>query len=224
MVQTRALLHAAGQAMHDFVAKCLNKDPAARMSAAELLRHPFLAHAKDERYLAHHLLGPSPVAPKSARTILSRMPGGDTALVRCCMSPPGDSFFCLAQASPECVLSDETASSDVVGSSQVRHKVLVSLGDAGARIADGAARGRRCAGQDVVEDQGCCQEGVHSVPGGVDGLRARPQVLHRLPHGTCTSQTPVHGCKMVTTTIFTAEHMRSAADEEQARLLSGKSL
>ena len=103
------VLHVRGQAMHDFVAKCLNKDPAGRLSASELLRHPFLAHAKDERYLAQHLLGPPgpAAAAKPARTLLSRMPGGDTALVRRlslrrCSTPGPVSFWAQSRSRTPC--------------------------------------------------------------------------------------------------------------------------
>ncbi|BDA47110.1 probable serine/threonine-protein kinase OSR1 at N-terminal half [Coccomyxa sp. Obi] len=49
--------HKFSQAMHDFVAKCLDKEAMARLGAAELLKHPFIKRAKDERYLAQRLLG-----------------------------------------------------------------------------------------------------------------------------------------------------------------------
>lgn len=45
------------QAMHEFVAKCLDKEAMARSGAAELLKHPFIKRAKDERFLAQRLLG-----------------------------------------------------------------------------------------------------------------------------------------------------------------------
>ena len=205
----------AGQAMHDFVAKCLNKDPTGRLSASELLRHPFLAHAKDERYLAHHLLGPSPAALKSARTILSRMPGGDTALVRRRSPTSGSSFF-MAQATPESILSTHTAYSRVWwASAQAGCKVLVLLGHAGAQNADGAAGGRRCAAQDIVEGQGCCQEGVHSVPGGVDGLCAWAQVLHRLPYGTSSSTNP---CALLQTGLRSLSAISTVVHMQQCML------
>ena len=177
----------AGQAMHDFVAKCLNKDPAARMSASELLRHPFLAHAKDERYLAQYLLGgPSPVAPKSARSILSRMPGGDTALVRhlaprCWIARTH--LVCMGNREQPCCQFDWQAPAIFVGLGCRPECAIFVLHVTGAQHADGPAGGGGPAAQDVLEGQGHGQEGVHRVPGGVDGLRARPQVLHRLPHG-----------------------------------------
>ncbi len=49
--------------MHDFVAKCLDKDAMARSGAGELLKHPFLKRAKDERFLAQRLLGRSMLKP-----------------------------------------------------------------------------------------------------------------------------------------------------------------
>ncbi|EIE21776.1 kinase-like protein, partial [Coccomyxa subellipsoidea C-169] len=55
--------HKFSQAMHDFVAKCLDKDAMARSGAAELLKHPFLKRAKDERFLAQRLLGRAMLKP-----------------------------------------------------------------------------------------------------------------------------------------------------------------
>ena len=65
MVGTRQLsLHMTGvcyvQAMHDFTARCLDKNPSARMTPGELLKHPFLERARDNVYLAHRLLGAAP--------------------------------------------------------------------------------------------------------------------------------------------------------------------
>ena len=48
------------QAMHDFVGRCLDKNPNARMRPGELLQHPFLERARDNVYLAHRLLGAAP--------------------------------------------------------------------------------------------------------------------------------------------------------------------
>ena len=48
------------QAMHDFTARCLDKNPSARMTPGELLKHPFLERAQDNVYLAHRLLGAAP--------------------------------------------------------------------------------------------------------------------------------------------------------------------
>jgi serine/threonine protein kinase len=54
--------------MHDFVAKCLDKDAMARSGAEELLKHPFLKHAREEGYLAQQLLGNAVLrAPSSVR-------------------------------------------------------------------------------------------------------------------------------------------------------------
>jgi hypothetical protein len=49
--------------MHDFVAKCLDKDAMARLGAGELLKHPFLKRAKDECFLAQRLLGRAMLKP-----------------------------------------------------------------------------------------------------------------------------------------------------------------
>ncbi len=49
-----------GQAMHDFTARCLDKNPGARLRPGELLQHPFLERARDNVYLAHRLLGAAP--------------------------------------------------------------------------------------------------------------------------------------------------------------------
>lgn len=46
--------------MHDFTAHCLDKNPNARLSPAELLKHPFLERARDNVYMAHRLLGAAP--------------------------------------------------------------------------------------------------------------------------------------------------------------------
>jgi len=46
--------------MHDFTAHCLDKNPNARLSPAELLKHPFLERARDNIYMAHRLLGAAP--------------------------------------------------------------------------------------------------------------------------------------------------------------------
>ena len=54
------MIASIGQAMHDLIARCLDKNPTARLSPAELLRHPFLERARDNVYLAHRLLGAAP--------------------------------------------------------------------------------------------------------------------------------------------------------------------
>ena len=46
--------------MHDFTARCLNKNANARPTAGELLKHPFLEKAHDNVYLARRLLGSAP--------------------------------------------------------------------------------------------------------------------------------------------------------------------
>ncbi len=46
--------------MHDFTARCLDKNPSARMTPGELLKHPFLERSRDNVYLAHRLLGAAP--------------------------------------------------------------------------------------------------------------------------------------------------------------------
>ncbi len=45
------------QAMHDFTARCLDKNANARPTAGELLKHQFLEKALDNVYLARRLLG-----------------------------------------------------------------------------------------------------------------------------------------------------------------------
>lgn len=76
-----AVQHAM-QAMHDFVAKCLDKDAMARSGAADLLKHPFLKRAKDESFLAQLLLGRGGVL-KTSRTFHAR-----TLHTRASGSPP----------------------------------------------------------------------------------------------------------------------------------------
>ena len=73
--------------MHDFVAHCLAKDADARVSATELLKHPFLKGARDERYLAQHLLGMGGASLKTARSFLLGAPSGSTSHVRAAAYP-----------------------------------------------------------------------------------------------------------------------------------------
>lgn len=51
-----------GRTVRKMIADCLQKDPAKRPTAAELLKHPFFKKAKDKKYLQQTLLitGPSP--------------------------------------------------------------------------------------------------------------------------------------------------------------------
>lgn len=44
------------RAMRELVARCLQKDPAKRPSAAQLLQHRFFGHAKGKEYVQAHLL------------------------------------------------------------------------------------------------------------------------------------------------------------------------
>lgn len=46
--------------MHDFTARCLGKNPNARSTPGDLLKHPFLERARDSTYLSHRLLGAAP--------------------------------------------------------------------------------------------------------------------------------------------------------------------
>ena len=45
------------QAMHDFTARCLERNAGARPTPAQLLKHPFLERVRDISYLARALLG-----------------------------------------------------------------------------------------------------------------------------------------------------------------------
>ena len=45
------------QAMHDFTARCLERNAGARPTPAQLLAHPFLERVRDVSYLARALLG-----------------------------------------------------------------------------------------------------------------------------------------------------------------------
>merc|ERR1711874_457214 len=48
------------KAMRDVVTRCLQKDPRLRPSATQLLEHKFFKQAKDEEYLARHLMAELP--------------------------------------------------------------------------------------------------------------------------------------------------------------------
>lgn len=85
-----------GQAMHEFVAKCLDKDAMARSGAGELLKHPFLRRARDERFLAQHLLGLGTLKPSRSAFHIRSGGGGsspDSTQVRRATYPNGCACF-----------------------------------------------------------------------------------------------------------------------------------
>ncbi|CAK0785221.1 hypothetical protein CVIRNUC_008427 [Coccomyxa viridis] len=49
--------HTYSKAMHDFTARCLERNAGARPTPAQLLKHPFLERVRDISYLARALLG-----------------------------------------------------------------------------------------------------------------------------------------------------------------------
>jgi serine/threonine-protein kinase OSR1/STK39 len=49
-----------GHHLADFVHQCMNRDPGKRPSAAALLKHPFMKHAKDKAYLAETVMAELP--------------------------------------------------------------------------------------------------------------------------------------------------------------------
>eukprot|EP00798_Chlamydomonas_sp_ICE-L_P005831 gene5831-6115_t len=55
--------------MRDLVTRCLQKDPLLRPSASQLLEHKFFKLARDEEYLAKHLLAGQPSLIDSVKEI-----------------------------------------------------------------------------------------------------------------------------------------------------------
>lgn len=98
----RGVAATAKQAMHDFVAKCLDKEAMARLDAADLLKHPFIKRAKDERYLAQRLLG-HPMLKPSRSFFMARHASGspDNTTVRTSISKFPTRFRWTANSHPE---------------------------------------------------------------------------------------------------------------------------
>lgn len=68
-----------GKSIRKLIVECLQKDPARRPTASELLKHPFIKKAKDRRHLMHTLLQSTPSFAERTRRALDNKRGDDSA-------------------------------------------------------------------------------------------------------------------------------------------------
>lgn len=73
---------AYGKTFRKMVADCLQKDPAKRPTATELLKHAFFKKAKDRKYLVSTLVTPGPSMEARAHKASRRTPGASGRLHR----------------------------------------------------------------------------------------------------------------------------------------------
>lgn len=64
-----------GKSIRKLIVDCLQKDPARRPTASELLKHPFIKKAKDRRYLMQTLLPNTPSFAERSRRALDAKRG-----------------------------------------------------------------------------------------------------------------------------------------------------
>lgn len=64
-----------GKSIRKLIVDCLQKDPAKRPTASELLKHPFIKKAKDRRYLMQTLLPSTPSFAERSRRALDAKRG-----------------------------------------------------------------------------------------------------------------------------------------------------
>lgn len=64
-----------GKSIRKLIVECLQKDPAKRPTASELLKHPFIKKAKDRRYLLQTLLPNTPSFAERSRRALDAKRG-----------------------------------------------------------------------------------------------------------------------------------------------------
>lgn len=64
-----------GKSIRKLIIDCLQKDPARRPTASELLKHPFIKKAKDRRYLMQTLLPNTPSFAERSRRALDAKRG-----------------------------------------------------------------------------------------------------------------------------------------------------
>jgi serine/threonine-protein kinase OSR1/STK39 len=71
-----------GRTIRKMIADCLQKDPAKRPTAAELLKHPFFKKAKDKKYLQQNLLMVGPTLETRVQKAAKKQPGASGKLHR----------------------------------------------------------------------------------------------------------------------------------------------
>lgn len=71
-----------GSSIRKMVAQCLQKDPAKRPTATELLKHSFFKKAKDKKYLQQTLLMAGPSLDVRVKASKQRQPGASGKLHR----------------------------------------------------------------------------------------------------------------------------------------------
>lgn len=71
-----------GKTFRKMVIDCLQKDPAKRPTATELLKHPFFRKAKDKRYLQQTLVSIGPSVETRVQKASKRQPGASGRLHR----------------------------------------------------------------------------------------------------------------------------------------------
>ena len=73
---------AYGKTFRKLIVECLQKDPAKRPTASELLKHPFFKKAKDKKYLMQTLLATGPSMKTRVTKASKRQPGTSGRLHR----------------------------------------------------------------------------------------------------------------------------------------------
>jgi serine/threonine-protein kinase OSR1/STK39 len=71
-----------GRTIRKMIADCLQKDPAKRPTAAELLKHSFFKRSKDKKYLQQTLLMTGPVPEVKVHKSVKKQPGASGKLHR----------------------------------------------------------------------------------------------------------------------------------------------